>query len=86
MKADWRAQLEAEFEAGQGYKPNKADWLDGRWSGLKAVREDVDDAAARQDRPCRRGPEGDRQPHHRRCRRASTSTAPSSASSTTAAR
>ena len=38
MKADWRAQLEAEFEAAQGYKPNKADWLDGRWAGLKAAR------------------------------------------------
>ena len=35
MKADWRARLEAEHEAGQGYKPNKADWLDGRWAGLK---------------------------------------------------
>jgi 2-oxoglutarate dehydrogenase E1 component len=35
MKADWRAHLEAEFEAGQAYKPNKADWLDGVWSGMK---------------------------------------------------
>ncbi|MGA8562223.1 MAG: thiamine pyrophosphate-dependent enzyme, partial [Pseudolabrys sp.] len=35
MKADWRTRLDAEFEASQGYKPNKADWLDGRWSGLK---------------------------------------------------
>ena len=35
MKEAWRAQLEAEFEAGQSYKPNKADWLDGRWAGLK---------------------------------------------------
>ena len=42
MKADWRARLEAEFEAGRGYKPNKADWLDGRWSGMKAAR-DADD-------------------------------------------
>src|SRR6478752_2113722 len=42
MKADWRARLDAEFEAVQGYKPNKADWLDGRWSGLKAAR-DADD-------------------------------------------
>jgi len=42
MKADWRARLEVEFEAGGGYKPNKADWLDGRWSGLKPARE-VDD-------------------------------------------
>src|SRR5499433_3926399 len=42
MKADWRARLDAELEAGQGYKPNKADWLDGRWSGLKVAR-DADD-------------------------------------------
>jgi 2-oxoglutarate dehydrogenase E1 component len=35
MKADWRARLEAEYEAGQSYKANKADWLDGRWAGLK---------------------------------------------------
>ena len=42
MRADWRARLEAEFEAGQGYKPNKADWLDGRWSGMKPGT-DVDD-------------------------------------------
>ncbi|ATN36307.1 2-oxoglutarate dehydrogenase E1 component [Rhizobium sp. ACO-34A] len=37
MKADWRAHLEQEFEAGQSYKPNKADWLDGVWSGLRAA-------------------------------------------------
>jgi len=43
MRADWRARLDAEFEAAQGYKPNKADWLDGRWSGLKAKVE-ADDA------------------------------------------
>ncbi len=35
LKADWRARLEAEFDAGTSYKPNKADWLDGRWSGYK---------------------------------------------------
>ena len=34
MKADWRARLDTEFEAGQTYRPNKADWLDGRWSGM----------------------------------------------------
>ncbi|MGH6665780.1 MAG: 2-oxoglutarate dehydrogenase E1 component, partial [Pseudolabrys sp.] len=39
MKAGWRAHLEAEFETASGYKPNKADWLDGRWSGLKSARE-----------------------------------------------
>ena len=42
MKADWRTRLEAEMEAGQGYKPNKADWLDGRWSGMKAGTEGDD--------------------------------------------
>ncbi|HRO00571.1 MAG TPA: 2-oxoglutarate dehydrogenase E1 component, partial [Nitrobacter sp.] len=35
LKADWRARLDAEFEAGAGYRPNKADWLDGKWAGLK---------------------------------------------------
>src|ERR1700758_3407779 len=39
MKHDWRARLDAEFEASQSYKPNSADWLDGRWSGFKAARE-----------------------------------------------
>jgi len=40
MKAEWRATLEAEFEAGQAYKPNKADWLDGAWSGLKKADDE----------------------------------------------
>jgi 2-oxoglutarate dehydrogenase E1 component len=35
MKADWRARLDAEQEASQNYKANHADWLDGRWSGMK---------------------------------------------------
>ncbi|MBZ6075831.1 2-oxoglutarate dehydrogenase E1 component [Microvirga puerhi] len=43
MKDAWRSKLEAEFDVAQSYKPNKADWLDGRWAGLKAVREDQDD-------------------------------------------
>jgi 2-oxoglutarate dehydrogenase E1 component len=37
MKADWRAHLESEWEVGQSYKPNKADWLDGAWSGLRTA-------------------------------------------------
>lgn len=44
MKAAFRVRLDSEFDVAQGYKPNKADWLDGRWAGLRAVREDVDDA------------------------------------------
>ncbi len=42
MRADWRARLEAEYEAGTGYKPNKADWLDGHWSKFKFA-DDIDD-------------------------------------------
>jgi 2-oxoglutarate dehydrogenase E1 component len=41
MKADWRARLDGEWETGQSYMPNKADWLDGAWTGLrKADNED----------------------------------------------
>src|SRR6478672_10899744 len=43
-QADWRARLDAEFEAGQSYKPNKADWLDGRWSGMRPAGDTSDDA------------------------------------------
>ena len=41
-KADWRARLDAEFEAGTAYKPNKADWLDGKWAGFKIADEQED--------------------------------------------
>ncbi len=37
MKADWRIRLDAEFEAGPSYKPNKADWLEGQWATLKSA-------------------------------------------------
>ena len=86
MRADWRAKLDAELEAEPGLQaPTSADWLDGRWAGIKAAR-DVDDP--------RRGKTGvdDRRRSRRsatrspRSRRAFTSTAPSSASSRTAAR
>ena len=42
MKRDWRSRLDAELEASQSYKANKADWLDGRWAGFK-VAEVSDD-------------------------------------------
>src|SRR5215210_9205741 len=31
MKSSWRSKLDAEFDIAGSYKPNKADWLDGRW-------------------------------------------------------
>jgi 2-oxoglutarate dehydrogenase E1 component len=42
MKAAFRKRLENDFDASDSYKPNKADWLDGRWSGLKATKHDDD--------------------------------------------
>jgi len=31
----FNARLEEAFEASQAYRPNKADWLEGHWSGLR---------------------------------------------------
>jgi 2-oxoglutarate dehydrogenase E1 component len=39
MKAAFQAHLNEEFEAGKTYRPNKADWLDGRWSHLDRMKE-----------------------------------------------
>ncbi|SBV33874.1 2-oxoglutarate decarboxylase, thiamin-requiring [uncultured Sphingopyxis sp.] len=35
-RAEFTARLEGDFEAAKTYKPNKADWFAGRWSGLYA--------------------------------------------------
>ena len=40
MKAAFQSRLNEEFEAGKDYKPNKADWLDGRWSGFERDKDD----------------------------------------------
>ncbi|BAQ15579.1 2-oxoglutarate dehydrogenase E1 component [Methyloceanibacter caenitepidi] len=34
LQAKFRDYLEEEFKAGETYRPNRADWLDGRWSGI----------------------------------------------------
>ena len=39
MKAAFQAHLNEEFEVGKAYRPNKADWLDGRWSHLDSLGE-----------------------------------------------
>ncbi|MEM7057012.1 MAG: 2-oxoglutarate dehydrogenase E1 component [Pseudomonadota bacterium] len=36
-KSRFQAYLNDEFEAGRDYRPNKADWLDGRWSGFETA-------------------------------------------------
>jgi 2-oxoglutarate dehydrogenase E1 component len=39
MRALWRARLDAELEASQSYRPNRADWLDGRWADITPARD-----------------------------------------------
>ena len=38
--SDFVAKLEQDFQASTGYKPNKADWLEGRWQGLEVASGD----------------------------------------------
>ena len=38
MVAEWNQRLENEFQAASSYKPNKADWLEGTWTGLDKAR------------------------------------------------
>jgi 2-oxoglutarate dehydrogenase E1 component len=40
--AEFTTLLEGEFAAGASYLPNKADWFEGRWSGLGKPGEPVD--------------------------------------------
>jgi len=39
-KGKFRAFLDAELSAAESFKPNKADWLDGRWSGVGLADDD----------------------------------------------
>jgi 2-oxoglutarate dehydrogenase E1 component len=41
LKADVRTHLDQELAASDGYKPNKADWLDGRWSKMGFAEDDA---------------------------------------------
>jgi len=36
----WFKRLEDDFNAAKGYRVNRADWLEGRWSGLETTRGD----------------------------------------------
>ena len=40
LKTGFQSFLNDEFEAGKNYKPNKADWLDGKWSHLDRNKDD----------------------------------------------
>ncbi len=39
-RGKFRAFLDAELAAAESFKPNKADWLDGRWSGVGLADDD----------------------------------------------
>ena len=41
IRNDFRRRLEQEFEASKSYKPNKADWLEGVWTGFEVASGDV---------------------------------------------
>lgn len=41
MRSDFRAHLDREFETADSYRPNKADWLDGRWSVIGFADDDA---------------------------------------------
>ncbi len=41
MVSDFVAHLDGQFEAAKSYRPNKADWLEGAWSGLKVASGDA---------------------------------------------
>ncbi|MGA7655637.1 MAG: thiamine pyrophosphate-dependent enzyme, partial [Methylocella sp.] len=36
LQANWWHHLETSLQASQSFTPGKADWLDGRWAGLRA--------------------------------------------------
>ncbi len=39
--SDFKKFLDSEFELSKSYKPNKADWLDGTWTGIKIASIDA---------------------------------------------
>jgi 2-oxoglutarate dehydrogenase E1 component len=39
--SDFKKFLDSEFELSKSYKPNKADWLDGTWTGFKTASFDA---------------------------------------------
>ncbi len=41
MQTEMNTELESQFSAATGYRANKADWLEGSWSGLGIARGDV---------------------------------------------
>jgi 2-oxoglutarate dehydrogenase E1 component len=40
VNSDFFARLEQDFQVATSYKPNKADWLEGKWQGLEVATGD----------------------------------------------
>jgi len=40
INSDFLARLEQDFQVATSYKPNKADWLEGKWQGLEVASGD----------------------------------------------
>ena len=43
LQANWWHHLETSMQASQAFTPSKADWLDGRWAGLRAAPSSAED-------------------------------------------
>ncbi len=37
---EFQAHLDSQLEASKTYKPNKADWLEGKWAGIETAKND----------------------------------------------
>ena len=37
---DFAAHLDSQLEASKSYKPNKADWLEGKWAGIELAKKE----------------------------------------------
>ena len=83
LKSNFRARLETEFAAADAFSPNKADWLDGRWSGMGFADDDARRGNTGVDLDRLRDRSGGASPASRRT---STPTRPCAACSTAAAR
>ncbi len=54
MRAEWRSHLDAEFDVESSYKPNKADWLDGVWSGMRVADNQDEQRRGKTSMPMKR--------------------------------
>jgi 2-oxoglutarate dehydrogenase E1 component len=51
MKAEYRTRLDSNFASSESFKADKADWLDGRWAGVKSAKDADEPRRGRTDVP-----------------------------------